>query len=181
MVRVRYEKPEVGSWSEVEWPTEMLGAFKLDRYQLIKVSCFMDTISFEPPYASGLHHITFRTADFNASIAFFCEGFGIQRLMSWKRRDGSDGVILDCGNGGRIEIFGGEDASSLYDDQTLVHFALRTGDVERAHRRALAFGAKERTAPKSIEVDAEEGRISLTISFVTAPGGIVVEFFDGPF
>lgn len=135
-----------------------------------------NTNQFAP--INGLHHISFRSSDFEATIRFFKEGLGFKELMTWNRSSGSPGMILDCGNGNRVEVFGGGSESDPLDDQHLFHLALLTEDVAQSHARALEFGATERMAPKAIEVDAQQGKFPLVISFVKAPGGAVIEFFQ---
>jgi glyoxylase I family protein len=84
--------------------------------------------------------------------------------------------MLDAGNGNCVEVFAG--GKSAPAEGNIVHFALRTGDCDAALRRAQAAGATVTAEPKTVEIAAKSGPVSVRIAFIRSPGGEVVEFFQ---
>lgn len=124
----------------------------------------------------GFHHVATRVADFDAAVRFYTEGLGFTQKVSWGEGD-DRAAMLDTGDGNYIEVFAGGEPETP-SEARLLHFALRTHDCEAAHERALAHGARERMAPKAIEMDTDQGTLSVRISFVLSPTGEVIEFFE---
>ena len=52
----------------------------------------------------GTHHIAVQTQDFQASVAFYTEVMGMQKMVEW---DGSGRriALLDIGDGSHLELF----------------------------------------------------------------------------
>ena len=59
----------------------------------------------------------------------------------------------------------------------MIHFALRSPDVDAAFARALGAGATEHIAPKDILLGGEGG-IPIRLAFVRGPDGERIEFFS---
>ncbi|MEM0913109.1 MAG: VOC family protein [Planctomycetota bacterium] len=143
------------------------------------------------PRINAVHHIALWAKDFDAARAFYVDGLGLAPIYAWG--DAPDrAVILRCGDlalAGHIEIFEKPaDHPDTPAEARLMHLALHTDDVDAMHARALAAGATERMAPKDIDLEnthhphdpTAPKRFTPRISFVNAPNGEVIEFFDDP-
>ena len=122
----------------------------------------------------GFHHVALKTADLDASIAFY-EKLGMKFYTSWGEGDGRV-AMMDFGDGGILELFAGGSA----DEQTnpkYIHFALKVDDVDAAYACALEAGAKPKSAPKVVPLDSKPVKLTLNCGFVFGPSGEEVEFF----
>ena len=122
----------------------------------------------------GFHHVALKTADLDASIAFY-EKLGMKFYTSWGEGDGRI-AMMDFGDGGILELFAGgngeEQANPRY-----IHFALKADDVDLAYAKALEAGAKPKSAPKVVPLDSKPVKLTLNCCFVYGPDGEEVEFF----
>lgn len=122
----------------------------------------------------GFHHVALKTADLDASIAFY-EKLGMKFYTSWGEGDGRI-AMMDFGDGGILELFAGgngdEQANPRY-----IHFALKVDDVDAAYATALEAGAKPKSAPKVVPLDSKPAKLTLNCGFVYGPDGEEVEFF----
>ena len=122
----------------------------------------------------GFHHVALKTADLDASIAFY-EKLGMKFYTSWGEGDGRI-AMLDFGDGGILELFAGgtadEQANAKY-----IHFALKVDDVDAAYAKAIEAGAKPKSAPKVVPLDSKPVKLTLNCGFVFGPSGEEVEFF----
>ena len=122
----------------------------------------------------GFHHVALKTADLDASIAFY-EKLGMKFYTSWGEGDGRI-AMMDFGDGGILELFAGgngdEQANPRY-----IHFALKVDDVDAAYATALEAGAKPKSAPKVVPLDSKPVKLTLNCGFVYGPDGEEVEFF----
>ena len=122
----------------------------------------------------GFHHVALKTADLDASIAFY-EKLGMKFYTSWGEGDGRI-AMMDFGDGGILELFAGgngdEQANPRY-----IHFALKVDDVDAAYATALEAGAKPKSAPKVVPLDSKPVKLTLNCGFVCGPDGEEVEFF----
>jgi len=127
----------------------------------------------------GLHHVALRATDFERTLRFYCEGLGFARKMAWTMGKGRKAAMLDAGDGNYLEVFSDGDPEDPAEAR-LAHFCLRTGDCQSAFDRAIAAGAGERLAPKTVEIDDEVtgGKVELTLAFVKGPDGEVIEFIQ---
>ena len=122
----------------------------------------------------GFHHVALKTADLDASIAFY-EKLGMKFYTSWGEGDGRV-AMMDFGDGGILELF----ACWSADEQTnpkYIHFALKVDDVDAAYATALAAGAKPKSAPKVVPLNSKPVKLTLNCGFVFGPSGEEVEFF----
>jgi glyoxylase I family protein len=127
--------------------------------------------------ASGFHHIALRAFDFEAALRFYQEGLGFAYAYGWGEGD-SRAAMLDTGDGNYLEVFAGGKRSPGTEppEGALLHFALRTGDVDGAYARALAAGAKSQIAPKNVTLGGEPP-VPVRSAFVRGLDGEVIEFF----
>ncbi len=135
-------------------------------------------LSQRPKTAPGFHHIALRASDFEATLRFYQDGLGFVRAYGWGEGDGR-ATMLDTGDGNYLEVFAGgrrapgEEAP----EGALLHFALRTSDVDAAYARALAAGARSQVEPKDVTLPGEPP-VPVRLAFVKGPDGEVIEFFQ---
>ena len=122
----------------------------------------------------GFHHIALKVADFEKSVAMY-RALGMEEIVRWGEGK-SEIVMLDIGDGGRIELFanGGDEYAVNGKWQ---HFAMCVEDVEQAYNTALAAGFRSKIAPKVVPLDSKPEKIAINIAFVIGPDGEEVEFF----
>lgn len=125
---------------------------------------------------TGFHHLALRAADFDATVRFYTEGIGCTVKITWGEGD-SRAVMLDCGNGNYIEVFAGGTAEPKPEGAVL-HFALRSDDVDAAVARAVAAGAVVTMDATDLTIDSQPMPVPVRIAFVKAPDGEIVEFFS---
>jgi len=153
----------------------------------------------------GLHHTTVRTNDWDRTLKFYEQVLGFTTLMSWNEHTGtmderlnSTGkdmqrwAYLDSGDGTYIEIF--EDpwfvppASGTTDPtknagSAIVHFGLRTSQVDQVCARARALGATVLADPVDYTINPTSGGhpLLMRITFLQGPNGEWVELLqNGP-
>ena len=131
-----------------------------------------------PKTAPGFHHIALRASDFEATLRFYQEGLGFVRTYGWGEGD-SRAAMLDTGDGNYLEVFAGgkRAAGEEAPEGALLHFALRTSDVDGDYARALAAGAVSQIEPKDVII-AGEYPVPVRLAFVKGPDGEVIEFFQ---
>jgi glyoxylase I family protein len=125
----------------------------------------------------GFHHIAIRVRDFDATLRFYTEGLGFQRVYGWGKGDGR-AAMLDTGGGNYLEVFAGsrrpvgEDAP----EGAILHFAMRVPDTNAALARAAASGARVTMEPTDITIQGDHP-LPVRIAFCLGPDGEVIEFF----
>jgi len=124
----------------------------------------------------GFHHVAIKVADFDRAVDFYTTGLGFTSKITWGEGD-KRAVMLDTGDGNYLEIFAGGDPNAA-SEARMIHYALRTTNCEAAHQKALAAGATERMAPKEIHINGQPTPADVKISFVIAPTGEIIEFFE---
>ena len=122
----------------------------------------------------GFHHVALKTADLDASIAFY-EKLGMKFYTSWGEGDGRI-AMLDFGDGGILELFAGGNADEQQNAK-YIHFALKVDDVDAAYAKAIEAGAKPKSAPKVVPLNSKPVKLTLNCGFVFGPSGEEVEFF----
>ena len=124
----------------------------------------------------GTHHIAVQTQDFQASVAFYTEVMGMQKMVEWDG-GGRRIALLDIGDGSHLELFEPVAGTAPSGDATgnvVFHFALATTDIEAGLERVRAAGMEITVELKTVEL----GPLNVTIAFFKGPGGEVVEFFQ---
>ncbi len=139
-----------------------------------------------PAAGNGFHHVAIRAIDFDATIRFYTEGLGFRVHFPFSVPGRIDrAAFLDAGDGRYVEVFGqestvqsegrrrapGEEAT----EGALLHFCLRTTDVDTSYARAIATGATSRVEPVTRRL-SEDPLTEVRIAFVTGPNGEVIEF-----
>lgn len=86
--------------------------------------------------------VLFRASDFDASVRFYQELLGMERLKNWERDTGS-GVILRAGPGRTIELLGAPPGQGYADERLPrgVTLWLQVDDVAEWYERLRASGA----------------------------------------
>ena len=126
----------------------------------------------------GFHHLALRVRDFDATLRLYQEGFGFTYVYGWGEGD-SRAAMLDTGDGNYLEVFAGSQRPVGEDapEGALLHFALRTPDVDAAYARALGAGARSQIAPKDIHLPGTPP-VPVRLAFVVGLDGEIVEFFQ---
>ncbi len=131
--------------------------------------------SRRPKTAPGFHHIALRVADFEATLRFYRDGLGFVHTYGWGEGDGR-AAMLDTGDGNYLEVFAGGRGGAEPPEGALLHFALRTADVDGAYARALAAGARSQVEPKDVTLPGDPP-VPVRLAFVRGLDGEVIEFF----
>ena len=128
--------------------------------------------------APGFHHVAIRAVDFDATLRFYLDGFGLSRAFGWGEGD-SRAALLDVGDGNYLEVFAGGKPRPEHDqaEDVLLHIALRTPDADASYARALAAGAQAHIPPKDVLIDGDRP-VPVRIAFVRGLDGEVIEFFQ---
>ena len=124
---------------------------------------------------SGFHHAALRAADFEASVRFYTRGLGMKQVIAWGN-GAEKAVMLDAGNGNRLEIFAGG-ILGRQPDGALLHLAFRAVNCDRALEAARAAGAVVTAEPKTVTIPSTPPAV-VRIAFCTGPDGEVLEFFQ---
>lgn len=99
----------------------------------------------------GFHHVALRAFDFERTVAFYEQGFGMKRRYGWGAAP-KRAVMMDSGDGNYIEIFEGREAGETVAEGGILHFALRTPDCRTSHARGMAAGASLVAEPKVVHI-----------------------------
>ncbi len=123
---------------------------------------------------TGFHHIALKAADFDKSVEFY-KTLGLIERVRWGEDD-KRAIMLDMGDGGRIEIFaGGNDKERI--DERFLHLAFRADDVDAVYETALKAGAISKYAPYEASPADAVPDIKMRVAFVYGPDGELIEFF----
>jgi glyoxylase I family protein len=125
----------------------------------------------------GLHHIALRARNFDRTLGFYREVLGCTAAMEWGEAP-KRAVMLDTGEGNYVEVFERPDAPAPNDEPTLLHFALRTSDCDKATEQVRAAGYPVTMEPASIDMPTAPEPTLVRISFCTGPDGETIEFFQ---
>lgn len=122
----------------------------------------------------GFHHIAMRVRDFDKSCKFY-QSLGFKPKISWGEGD-KRAVMLDTGDGNYLELFaGGSDEPKP--EGVVLHFALRTTNVDAAIAAARAAGAVVTVEPKDVVI-ASTPPTAVRLAFCKGPDGEIIEFFQ---
>lgn len=93
-------------------------------------------------------HACIRTADLDATEAFWCQALGAQKQFDFMKAGARIGFYLNLGGGCYMEFFRrGPQEAAPDGPGAYVHLCLETDDIQQLRRDVLAFGA-EATEPK---------------------------------
>ncbi len=129
-------------------------------------------------FATGVHHIALHCRDYAASHRFYTQGLGFKEFKSWQSGDRTV-ALLEIAAGQYIELFSHGNPKTFPDTQAgmYVHLSLRVTDSRAAFQRAIAWGAKEKVAPKEVALGSPDP-LKATVAFVYGPDGEEIEFFQ---
>lgn len=135
----------------------------------------------------GFHHVAIRARDFDKTLRFYMDGLGFRRAFGWGKDGRTNGerdsraALLDTGDGNYLEVFAGgmRGAEEAVPEGAILHFALRTTDVDGAIERARSAGAEVTVEPKTVPVDGDTPA-QFRIAFIKGLDGEIIEFFDNP-
>jgi len=127
----------------------------------------------------GFHHVAIRARDWDASVRFYTQALGFVEKIRWGEGD-QRAVMLDTGDGNYIEVFAGrkESLPAGSSEPPILHFAIRTTDVDSAIARARAAGAEVTIEPKDVDIPSTPGPTHVRLAFCKGPDGEVIEFFQ---
>jgi glyoxylase I family protein len=128
----------------------------------------------------GFHHVCIKTRDWDRTMRFYRDVLGCTEKIAWRAAP-QRAVMLEAGNGtcNYIEVF--EDlAYTGAPDGSIVHFALRTAQLDEVAKRVRAFGAKITVEPKDVTIATTNGvgPVPIRVCFCEGPNGEVIEFFQ---
>ncbi len=125
----------------------------------------------------GTHHIAIQTQDFDKSVTFYTDVMGMEKVVqfgSTERR----AALLDIGDGSHMDLFEATADSPKSADEvinnTVIHFAFTTTDIESAVKRVRDAGMEITTEIKTLDI----GHLNITIAFFKGPSGEIVDFFQ---
>ncbi len=127
---------------------------------------------------TGFHHVCVKTRDWERTMRFYCEVLGCQEKVAWRSAP-ERAVMLDAGGGNYVEVF--EDlAYTPTANGSILHFAVRTNEVDELAKRVRAFGAKITVEPKNVTIPNHTalGPVPVRIFFCEGPNGEIVEFLQ---
>ena len=128
----------------------------------------------EHNFISGFHHIGLKCSNLEKSLSMY-EALGMKEVMRWGEGE-SLIVMLDIGDGGRIEMFAnGSDEFSP--SGKWIHFALKVTDVDAAYHHALSVGFTSHMVPTDMVLATKPVPTPIRIAFVCGPDGEQLEFF----
>jgi len=128
------------------------------------------------PFGPGFHHVAIRATDFEATVKFYEEGLGLVRHFGWGEGE-SRAALMDVGDGNYIEIFAGRGEGEI-PEGGLLHYALRTSELDAAYARAIAAGATPVIEPKDVSPANADRLITFRVAFVRGLAGETIEFFQ---
>jgi len=125
----------------------------------------------------GLHHVALRARDFDRTVGFYRDVLGCEPAMQWGEAP-KRAIMLDTGEGNHVEVFERPDTPAPNDEPTLLHFAFRTSDCDKATEQVRAAGYPVTMEPTSLDVPTTPHATPVRISFCTGPDGETIEFFQ---
>ena len=123
----------------------------------------------------GFHHVAVKVHDFDAALRFYKEALGFSEKVTWGEGD-NRAAMLDTGDGSYLEVFAGGSAEPPAGG-SLVHFAVRTDDVDGAIERVRQAGMRVTVEPKDVTIPSKPFPLPVRIAFCKGPGGEEIEFF----
>jgi len=124
----------------------------------------------------GLHHVSIKVRDFDATVTLYIEGFGFTKNLAWTMDNGERAILLDMGNGAFLEVFSGGPAAPQ-PTGLFAHIALASDNCEADFQRALAAGAVVESEPTDVTLPTDPPT-PIRIAFCKGFDGELVEFFQ---
>ena len=126
----------------------------------------------------GFHHVAVRVHDFDAAMRFYTEALGFKQKVAWGEGD-KRAVMLDTGQGSYLEVFAG--AKEPPENKTLgpiLHYAIRTTDVDGTIERVRTAGFPITVDPKDVTIPSKPDPLPVRLAFCRGPAGEEIELFD---
>jgi len=124
---------------------------------------------------SKFHHIAISTTDFDKTVDFYKEVFGLKERCRFTLDDGRTGAMLWLTCGGIVEIFSGG-TNEAETNPRLGHFSIAVDDVQATYKKAIELGAKPAVEPTELDIPSTPP-LPVTIAFFYGIGGEYVELF----
>jgi glyoxylase I family protein len=125
---------------------------------------------------TGVHHIAVRALDFDRSVAFYTTVLGLPLKSTWTRKTGR-AAFVEISPGSYMEIF--EWAPVEHSGEApILHFCLRTDDVDGMTERARAAGYRITVEPVNSDIETSIGLMKLRLSYVEGPDGEAIELMS---
>lgn len=124
----------------------------------------------------GFHHVAVKVHDFDAALRFYREALGFAEKVTWGEGD-KRAAMLDTGDGSYLEVFAGGPAEPPAGG-SLVHFAVRTDDVDGAIERVRKAGMRVTVEPRDVTIPSQPFPVPVRLAFCKGPGGEEIEFFQ---
>lgn len=129
------------------------------------------------PLITGFHHVAIRARDYDRTVAFYTETMGFTLKIEWHQAP-SRAAMLDAGDGNYLEVFERPDQAPADTDAVIIHFALRTAEIDTVIERVRAAGAEITTEPKDLTIQSRPQAVPVRLAFCKGPNGEVIEFFQ---
>ena len=123
----------------------------------------------------GFHHVAIRSYDFDASVRFYTQALGFVEKIRWGEGP-KRAIMLDTGDGNYLEIFANGSAEPK-PEGAIIHFAIRTDNVDAAVERARSAGAEVTIEPKDVLIQSTPQPTPVRLAFCKEPDGEVIEWF----
>ncbi len=127
---------------------------------------------------SGFHHVCVKTRDWDRTMSFYKDTLGFVEKIAWRAAP-QRAVMLNAGDGNYLEVF--EDlAYTPAANGAVIHFALRTAQLDEVASRVRATGAKITMEPKDVTIATTNAHVPVPIRifFCEGPNGEIIEFFQ---
>lgn len=127
---------------------------------------------------TGFHHVCIKTRDWDRTMAFYKDTLGFVEKIAWRAAP-QRAAMLNAGDGNYLEVF--EDlAYSPATNGSVIHFALRTNQIDEVATRVRDTGATITMDPKDVTIRPTNGHtpVPIRIFFCEGPSGEIIEFFQ---
>ncbi|OJU17219.1 MAG: hypothetical protein BGN88_03965 [Clostridiales bacterium 43-6] len=121
---------------------------------------------------TGVGHIAYTVKDLDATLDFYCNKLGFQKMFSLKNDDGEIWIqYIKVAHGQFIEFFPETAGGKWYDDMNYRHIALHTDNIHEDVERLRSLGVK-------INVEVTEGLDGSFQAWVNDPDGNPIELMQ---
>lgn len=126
---------------------------------------------------AGCHHVAIAARDFDRSVNFYQQVLGMTPALAWGKAP-DRAIMLDMGDGARVEIFERPNHPTITQEAPILHFAIATSDTDAATKLVRDAGMEITMEPKDVDIQSTTGPTPVRISFFKGPDGEIVEFFQ---
>ena len=124
---------------------------------------------------NGFHHVAMKVFDFDKTVAFYTEGLGFEKGISWG--EGSNrAIMINIGGGSYLEIFaGGKKAED--EDGVITHIAFKSKNCDEDLQRAVNAGASVTLEAQNVDI-ASIPVNPVRIAFCKEPAERLLKFLN---